>query len=55
MTVESGGDPPAADDSYYTLRAIERILPDGQDWRTEMLPLMYPGTTMAARELVTAG
>jgi hypothetical protein len=53
MTVESGGDPPAADESYYSLRAIERILPENQDWRGEMLPLMYPGAT-AERELVTA-
>jgi hypothetical protein len=55
MTVESGGDPPAADESYYSLRAIERILPEDQDWRSEMLPLMYPGSTTAERELVTAG
>jgi hypothetical protein len=53
MTVESGGDPPAADDSYYTLRAVERILPEGQDWREEMLPLMYP-SGVSERELVTA-
>jgi phthalate 4,5-dioxygenase oxygenase subunit len=51
-TVESGGDPPAADASYYTLRAIERILPESQDWREEMLPLMYPAEE---RELVTVG
>ena len=55
MTVESGGDPPAADDSYYLLRAIERIIPDGESWRESMLPLMYPGTMGAPeRELVTA-
>jgi hypothetical protein len=50
-TVESGGDPPAADDSYYTLRAVERLLPDGVQWRDEMLPLMYPSPA-EARELV---
>jgi phenylpropionate dioxygenase-like ring-hydroxylating dioxygenase large terminal subunit len=40
-TVAEGGDPPAADTSYYQLRAVERIVPDGVDWRDEMLPAMY--------------
>jgi hypothetical protein len=50
-TVQSGGDPPAADDSYYSLRALERILPEGVDWRDEMLPLMYPTAAEEQREL----
>jgi phenylpropionate dioxygenase-like ring-hydroxylating dioxygenase large terminal subunit len=41
-TVQAGGDPPASDTSYYSLRALERILPEGVDWRECMLPLMYP-------------
>jgi len=41
-TVEAGGDPPAADTSYYGLRAVERIVADGVEWREEMLPAMYP-------------
>ena len=32
-TVEAGGDPPAADTSYYSLRAVERIVGDGVEWR----------------------
>jgi hypothetical protein len=55
-TAQAGGDPPATDDSYYTLRAVERILPEAQAWRDAMLPLMYPATAadQPARELVTA-
>jgi phthalate 4,5-dioxygenase oxygenase subunit len=41
-TVERGGRPPATDTSYYKLRAIERIVPEGTAWRDVMLPLMYP-------------
>jgi phthalate 4,5-dioxygenase oxygenase subunit len=35
-TVEAGGDPPGADDSYYRIRAIERVLPAGSEWWPEM-------------------
>jgi hypothetical protein len=49
-SVEAGGDPPAADTSYYQLRAVERIVPDGTEWRDEMLPAMYP-QSVAEREL----
>jgi len=42
QTVEAGGSPPAADDTYYQIRAIERMIPDGQEWRDTILPLMYP-------------
>jgi phthalate 4,5-dioxygenase oxygenase subunit len=50
-TVEAGADPPAVDTSYYTLRAIERIIPDDVQWRDAMLPQMYPAAS-PARELV---
>ena len=42
QTVQAGGSPPAVDTSYYDLRAIERIVPDGEEWRDSVLPLMYP-------------
>jgi phenylpropionate dioxygenase-like ring-hydroxylating dioxygenase large terminal subunit len=54
-TVQNGGDPPATDDSYHHIRAVERMLPDGAEWRDTILPLMYPtATTEAERELVAA-
>jgi hypothetical protein len=53
-TVEEGGDPPAADASYYRLRAVERIVADGVEWRDEMLPAMYPAA-QPARELASVG
>jgi hypothetical protein len=54
-TVQAGGDPPAADESYYSLRALERILPEGVDWRESMLPLMYPAQAQRQPELVPVG
>jgi phthalate 4,5-dioxygenase len=55
-TVEAGGDPPAADDSYYRLRAVERIVSDGVDWREEMLPAMYQTEPSAvSRQLSAVG
>jgi phenylpropionate dioxygenase-like ring-hydroxylating dioxygenase large terminal subunit len=41
-TVERGANPPGADASYYTLRAAERIVPEGTPWREVLLPLMHP-------------
>jgi hypothetical protein len=41
-TVQRGGSPPATDTSYYRLRAIDRIVPEGTAWREALLPLMYP-------------
>jgi len=29
--VLEGGDPPGVDTSYYSIRAVERVLPDGVD------------------------
>ena len=49
-TVEGGGTPPAADESYYQIRAIERMIADGEEWRDTILPLMYP-TAKPVREL----
>jgi len=51
QTVQAGGDPPGADDTYHSVRAIERIVPDDQDWRDVVLPLMHP---VAEREAVAA-
>ena len=53
-TVETGGTHPRADNSYYGLRAVERIVGDGVDWRQEMLPAMYP-TPQTQRELTAVG
>ena len=41
-TVVDGGNPPAADDSYYHLRAIERLLPADVYWADELKDEMYP-------------
>ena len=30
-TVREGGDPPGVGTSYYSIRAVERVLPDGVD------------------------
>jgi phenylpropionate dioxygenase-like ring-hydroxylating dioxygenase large terminal subunit len=35
-TVQAGGDPPGLKPSYYSLRAIERIVPVGANWREMM-------------------
>jgi phenylpropionate dioxygenase-like ring-hydroxylating dioxygenase large terminal subunit len=43
-TAEAGGDPPGVTDSYYTIRAIEQIVPDSQEWREVLLPQMYPAS-----------
>jgi len=39
-TVQAGGDPRGADDTYWNVRAQELLLPKGADWRSELLPLM---------------
>jgi len=41
-TVAEGGDPPGTGDSYYHVRAIERVLPPGEDWRAKLHPEIYP-------------
>jgi phthalate 4,5-dioxygenase len=57
QSVQAGNDPPAVDTSYYSLRAVERIVADTVHWRDALLPLMYPASTpsAAARELVASG
>ena len=52
-SVRAGGSPPAVDTSYYNLRAVERTLADGDEWRDALLPLMYPVST-PERELAGA-
>jgi hypothetical protein len=32
-TVQEGGDPPGVNPSYYRIRAIERLIPNGVEWR----------------------
>jgi hypothetical protein len=49
-TVREGGDPPGVGDSYYEIRAIEKILPLAESWRASIIPEMYPNS--AGRELV---
>jgi len=52
QTVESGGDPPAADARYDGIRGVERIVPDGQAWRDVILPAMYASARAPEPELV---
>jgi phthalate 4,5-dioxygenase oxygenase subunit len=40
--VADGGDPPGVAPTYYQLRAIDDIVPDGTDWHAMMMGLMYP-------------
>jgi hypothetical protein len=46
-TVAEGGDPPGASDSYYHIRAIERVLPTNVDWRRVLGPEIYPELALA--------
>jgi phthalate 4,5-dioxygenase len=52
-TVQAGGDPPAVGTDYYTLRAVERIVPDDRPWRDILLPLMDTAASQAERDLVS--
>jgi hypothetical protein len=40
--VQAGEDPPGITDSYYNVRAIERVLPRGVDWRDALQAEIYP-------------
>ena len=40
-TSEAGEDTPGVAPTYYKLRAIEKIVPSGANWRDELLPEMY--------------
>ena len=42
-TVADGGDPPGTGDSYYKVRAIEQVLPQGVQWREALMDEMYAG------------
>ena len=44
-TVQDGGAPPGTGDSYYTVRAMQEVIPNDVDWRGPLLPLMYPAET----------
>jgi hypothetical protein len=46
-TVEEGGDPVGANDAYHHIRAIERVLPPGADWRAILKPEIYPELALA--------
>jgi hypothetical protein len=48
-TVQTGGNPPGTDTSYYQARAIEKIFPREETWRQTVLPEMY-----AEREPIAA-
>ena len=41
--VADGGDPPGVGTSYYGARAIDRVLPNGVQWRDALSAEMYPG------------
>ena len=44
-TVQDGGAPLGTGNSYYTVRAMQDLIPNGVDWREPLLPLMYPADT----------
>ena len=41
-TVADGGEPPGIAPTYYTIRAIDAVVPADRDWRDEILDAMYP-------------
>jgi phenylpropionate dioxygenase-like ring-hydroxylating dioxygenase large terminal subunit len=45
--VAEGGNPPGADESYYHIRAIERVLPGESNWREILGPEIYPELALA--------
>ena len=51
-TVREGGDPPGTGDSYYNIRAWEKVMPRVPHWRDNLLPEMYP--TGPQREMAAA-
>ena len=40
-TVQEGGDPPGLGETYYWIRAIERVLPEGTDYREALTDEIY--------------
>ncbi len=47
QAVAAGDDPPGTDESYYHIRAIERVLDGGADWRSILGPEIYPELALA--------
>jgi hypothetical protein len=45
--VAAGDDPPGTDESYYHIRAIERVLDGSADWRAILGPEIYPELALA--------
>jgi len=43
QTVREGGDPPGIDTSYYSIRAVERVLPEGADCLEALKAEVNPG------------
>ena len=41
-TVEAGGDPPGTSASYYSIRAIEKVLPCDVRWQEALKDELYP-------------
>jgi hypothetical protein len=41
-THQAGGVPAGLEDSYYTVRAAEGVIPNDADWKETLLPEMYP-------------
>jgi phthalate 4,5-dioxygenase len=45
--VAEGDNPRGANDAYHHIRAIERVLPPGADWRATLRPEIYPELALA--------
>jgi hypothetical protein len=39
---QAGGAPAGLEESYYTVRAAEGVIPNDVDWKEALLPEMYP-------------
>jgi nitrite reductase/ring-hydroxylating ferredoxin subunit len=48
-TVQEGHTPPGAGDSYYSIRAIERVLPPSADWRQHLMNEINPGSAVSTK------
>ena len=46
-TVTDGGDPPGLAPTYYTIRAVQSVIPYETDWREALMPRMYPAEPAA--------
>jgi phthalate 4,5-dioxygenase oxygenase subunit len=52
-TVQDGGDPPGLGETYYWLRAIERVLPEGMDYREALADEIFEQAPGQAIESIT--